>query len=283
MNISLTERTAKILLLSVIAARATSFCFSKMCLMQLTPFALLGIRFTFSFVLLCLIFLKQLKATLTRSDLLKGILFGTFYYLVMTCEYSALQTTNSSTASFLENLAIVIVPFLNIPFTRKLPSLRNLFCVFLAVIGVGLLTLTKDGFSLSAGEMRLILAAFLYASAIIATNMLSKTGTPLNMGIFQVGTIGILGLISAGVTNTFCLPADPFIYVYVAALSIVCTCFGYTLQPVAQSKLSAETSSLYCAVSPLVASIIGIVFLHEIPSFANVIGEILIIIVLIFS
>ena len=280
MKSKLTERSAKLLLIFVIAARGTSFCFSKLCLQTLSPFMLLGIRFTLAFLLLCWIFHKSLTETLCMSDIKKGTLFGSIYFLVMVCEYTGLRTTNSSTASFIENMAIVIVPLLNIPITHRLPTLKDMMRATLACIGVGLLTLTKNGFSISAGELILICAAFFYAAAILVTNKLSKTGNPLNMGIFQVGTIGVLGFLTSIVGGTIVLPNTLEIYAYIVILAVVCTVFGYTLQPVAQSKLSAETTSICCAINPLIASLIGMFFLHEIPSFVNIIGEILIIFVL---
>lgn len=280
MKSKLTERSAKLLLIFVIAARGTSFCFSKLCLQTLSPFMLLGIRFTLAFLLLCLIFHKSLTDTLCLADIKKGMLFGSIYFLVMVCEYTGLRTTNSSTASFIENMAIVIVPLLNIPITHRLPTLKDMIRATLACIGVGLLTLTQNGFSISTGELILICAAFFYATAILVTNKLSKTGNSLNMGIFQVGTIGILGFLTSIVGGTVVLPSTPEIYAYIVILAVVCTGFGYTLQPVAQSKLSAETTSVCCAINPLIASLIGMFFLHEIPSFVNIIGEILIIFVL---
>ena len=46
-------------------------------------------------------------------------------------------------------------------------------------------------------------------------------------------------------------------------LALVCTGFGYTLQPVAQSHTSVERAGLLCALSPVFASLIGAIFLHE--------------------
>lgn len=278
-----TERSAKLLLLAVISARATSFCFSKLCLLRMGMLSLLGIRFTLAFVLLVLVFYQKLRQTLIPADAAKGILFGGLYFLVMVCEYTGLRTTATATASFIENTAIVLVPFLNLPFTRKLPTRNNILCILLAVTGIGLLTLTKEGWRISGGEAALFGAAFCYASAIVVTNRLSKTGHPLNMGIFQVGTIGLLGLCSAGATGTLTVPDAPEIWLYILMLAVVCTGFGYTLQPVAQSKLSAETAGLFCAVNPLVASVIGCVVLKELPTPLQLCGEGLILLVLVVS
>ena len=278
---NLNHKTAKYLLIMIVAARATSFCFSKICLQTVTPYRLLGIRFTLAFVLLAAVFYKNLIRDFSVSDMEKGVCFGVIYFLVVFCEYSGLKTTNSSTASFIENMAIVIVPFLNVPFSHKKPLKKDVICAFIAFIGIGFLTLTNQGLAVSGGELFLIGAAFFYAIAIVVTNLLSKKGNTLNMGIYQVGTIGILGLAFSSVSNTLVIPNSVEIYICILILAIVCTGFGYTLQPVAQSKLKAEEVSLFCAINPLVASIIGCLFLHEYPTVWNLIGELLIISVLV--
>jgi len=49
----------------------------------------------------------------------------------------------------------------------------------------------------------------------------------------------------------------------VLILATVCTCFGFTLQPVAQSKVPSEKAALFCAINPLIAGILGTIFLAE--------------------
>lgn len=56
-------RSYELLLIAVIAARATSFIFSKMILESLAPFNLLAVRFIIAFVLLALILTKQCAAS----------------------------------------------------------------------------------------------------------------------------------------------------------------------------------------------------------------------------
>jgi drug/metabolite transporter (DMT)-like permease len=43
----------------------------------------------------------------------------------------------------------------------------------------------------------------------------------------------------------------------------VCSGFGFTLQPVAQAGTTAERAGMFCALNPLVACVLGVVFLHE--------------------
>ncbi len=48
-----------------------------------------------------------------------------------------------------------------------------------------------------------------------------------------------------------------------AALVAVCTGFGFTLQPVAQQRLTADRAALFCAITPLTAGTLGIALLGE--------------------
>ena len=49
----------------------------------------------------------------------------------------------------------------------------------------------------------------------------------------------------------------------VLALALVCSGFGFTLQPVAQSGTTADHAALFCALNPFVAAALGAVCFHE--------------------
>ncbi|MBQ4410635.1 MAG: DMT family transporter, partial [Firmicutes bacterium] len=72
------------------------------------------------------------------------------------------------------------------------------------------------------------------------------------------------------------LPQNAASWASILTLAIVCSGFGFTLQPVAQSGTSAETAGLLCALNPLVASVLGVVFLHEVLSAKAILGGLLV-------
>lgn len=49
----------------------------------------------------------------------------------------------------------------------------------------------------------------------------------------------------------------------IAALAVVCTGFGYTLQPIARSHIGADRASLFCTLSPVFTMILGAIVLRE--------------------
>lgn len=256
----MTEKRAELLLAAVISARATSFVFNKMVLGTLGTFDLLACRFLLAFILLAVLFWKRLRH-ISGKALLHGAVLGTLFFLTLTAELTALKTTDSSTVSLLENTAIILVPLLEAVLLRWLPTLVALASAGVAVLGVALLTVQTGGFTGGVGYG--LLAALLYAAAIIATDRFSHHDDPLTVGIVQVGVLGLLALIAACCFETPRLPQTGMEWGMVLALAIVCTGFGFTLQPVAQSHTSAERAGLFCALSPACATLFGAVLLHE--------------------
>lgn len=272
---ALSRRSAELLLAGVIIARATSYLFSKLIMEGMGLFNLLGVRFLLGFGLLSLLFFKKLRR-MDRKTLIAGVIMGTLYFLVMTAELSGLKRTASSTVSFLENTAIVLVPLLQAVLSRTLPKKKAVLSAVITLAGVALLTLSGS-VKFGLGELFCFLAALLYAAAILVTDRLTHGGIdPLLAGIVQVGTIGALAITASFLTEIPRMPAGTLEWIGIVMLAVVCTGFGFTLQPVAQSGTTADRAGMFCALNPLVASVLGVVFLHETIAPQGILGAFLI-------
>lgn len=267
----MTKSQAEILLAAVILSRATSYLFTKMGLQSLGVFNLLAVRFLLAFVLLSLLFAKRLRHLSART-VLHGVLLGGVFFLVMTLELTALKTTDTSKVSFLENTAIIFVPLIEAVLLRHLPKPITMISALCALCGVALLTLSDGVFRLAPGELLALCAALLYASAIILTDRFSHRDEALLLGIVQVGSLGLFALIASLVFESPRLPSSAVEWGAVLMLAVVCTGFGFTLQPVAQSRLDAERAGLFCALNPAFASVLGVVFLSEPVTLTGVLG-----------
>lgn len=255
------DKKYELLLAAVIAARATSFIFSKMVLADMDVFNLLAIRFLMAFALLLLVFPRKLPH-IRRRELAAGAVVGALYFAVMACELTALKTTDTSTVSLLENCSIILVPLFEACLLRKAPDRAALLSACTAMLGVFCLTAQLG--SLSRGMAFSLLAAALYAAAILVTARVThRASDPLCIGIVQVGTMGLLALGASFAFETPHLPAQASEWEMIALLAVVCTGFGFTLQPVAQSRVSAERAGLFCAINPAIASVLGAAVLHE--------------------
>ena len=166
---------------------------------------------------------------------------------------------------------------------KSVPSLYQALGIYLplittncAVLGVALLTL-RGGLTLTPGVGYCILEAFLYSTAILVTDRLTHAGAdPLLSGVVQVGFLGALALIASFLFETPHLPGSGTEWLVVLALALVCSGFGFTLQPVAQSGTTADHAALFCALNPFVAAALGAVCFHEHFGLAGLLGGALI-------
>lgn len=88
---------------------ASAYLFSKLLLLEMGPFTLMGERFLIAFALLSLIFWKRYRA-LDKRTVIAGLVMGPSFFATMAFELHALAYAPSTSVSFLENTAIAIVP-----------------------------------------------------------------------------------------------------------------------------------------------------------------------------
>lgn len=278
----MSRKNAELLLILAIALRASSLLFSKIGLASLQPFTLLGIRFLAAFVILAVIFHHRL-ASVRRKTILHSMIIGGTFAVVMSFELYALETTPSSVTAFLENTAIVFVPLLLVPLQRKLPSRATIISCATAIGGVFFMTFTGSSFSFTWGELLAVAAAVSYASAIILTGKYAKEDDPLQIGILQNGFIGLFTMMMAFLFEKPALPSDSTSWICLIALVMICSVLGFTIQPVAQRYLDDETAGLFCGLNPLIASVLGIIFLGERLQWNGFLGAALILAAIILS
>ena len=87
--------------------------------------------------------------------------------------------------------------------------------------------------------------------------------------------MGFIGLFATAGTFLFETPRLPETggeWAAIATLALVCSCFGFTLQPVAQRRVSAEKAGMFCALNPLTAAALGLLFLGERPTLPGILG-----------
>ncbi|WP_068962502.1 DMT family transporter [Desulfosporosinus sp. BG] len=274
-NRAFSQKQAEILLVLVILARSTSFVMTKIGIRDMGTFSLLSLRFLIAFLFLLPFGWKRLRCASGRT-LFRGMLLGAAFFTVMAAEVSGLKTTDASTVAFLENTAIVFVPLFEAVLRRKPPKVPVIVSSVISLLGVALLTLKSGSFSLSAGEFLCLMAAIFYACSIILTDRISRKDDPLTLGILQVGFIGLYSIIAAFLFETPDIPATFSEWGIIFILAIVCSGFGFTLQPLAQSRTTSERAGLFCAISPASATVLGRIFLNESLGLMGILGTLLI-------
>jgi len=289
-KIDISFKTGCLLMAALSIARGSSFLFSKHLLGSMEPLNLLGIRFLLAFLILFLLFSRKVIADIKDNPrvISVSLLLGGVYFLCMAAELTGLQYTTASTCSFLENSAIVIVPVIEAFLLRRFPKPVIIASTIITFLGIGLIVFHGStgaaaaggslltGSHLGLGEILCMIAALTYAAAIIITDRISKKYDPMTLGILYVGFMGLMGILASFFVETPHLPDGGSQWIMLLALAILCTAFGFTIQPVAQRPLSSETAGIICAVDPLTTAILGWLLMGDALGILGITGAILI-------
>lgn len=271
------ERTGEILVGTALALRGTSLLFSKIALRTMGPFLLMGTRAFIAFILVGLLFRKNL-VSVNKREIFHSAVMGLLLALCMGFELVGLRTTSSTVTSFLEGSVVVMVPAFTCILGRRLPDRMTVITAVIALIGVGFLTLKGDRVGFSTGEILVLIGAAWYAVSVLMTDYATRTDDPMNIAIYQLLFTGIFATIGAFIFEDIRLPQSGTEWGAVLALAVICSGVGFTLQPLGQKYITPERAGLLTVVNPLTASILGMLFLGErlTPSIAA--GAVLIII-----
>lgn len=259
-------RGAEILLALVILSRSTSYLFSKSMLEGgMASFNLLALRFGAAFLMLAVVFGRRVIENIHRNpgDFKRGAILGTVFFGTMALEMMGLSACPVSMSSLIGNTSVVFVPIFAAVLARRMPSKKTIFSTAITFAGVILLVMKGGQIVLTAGELLLVLEALIYTAVILLTDRFSKEGDALTMGVIEVGTLAVLSLAAAFVTGAPRLPQGGTEWIQILLLAGICTGFGFTLQPVAQKKMSAEKAGMFCALNPMGSAVLGLVFRGE--------------------
>ena len=276
MKFEMNERKGEFLVGLALALRGSSLLFSKIAMRTMGPFLLMGCRNLIAFVLIAILFRKQL-ASVTKRELFHSALLGLALFLSMAFELKGLQTTSSTVTAFLEGTVVVIVPLITCVIYRKLPDKMTVLCSAIALLGVGFLTLKGDKVGFSTGELLVLGGAFWYATSVLVTDHAAKNDDPMHIAIYQLLFIALFAFAGAMLFEEIRLPASNTEWAAIIALAVICSGVGFTIQPLGQKYTSAERAGLLTVVNPLAAAALGIIFLNEKLTLSILAGSVLII------
>ena len=223
---------------------------------------------------MALVFLPRFR-DLTPVVLGKGILMGVLLFLLFTGLVIGVNHTTASTAGFLASTTVIIVPILESVLKRRLPNKSIMFSITLAIIGLFLLTV-KDTLGLDKGAAYCLFAALFYAIYIIVLDRIAKKEDTLLISIIQLGVASLLGIVFMLCFETPSLPQTPPQWGAILGLGIICSAYGFVVQPIAQRYTSSEKIGLIFSLEPVFSSLLSFLFLHEVLSVKGYIGAALI-------
>lgn len=258
------QRKADLLLVMVTAFWGVSYFLMDLCLTDLQPLTLNAFRFLLSFVLLAVVFfpkMRQISPQTWKYSLLVGLCLAAVY---VCCTYGVLYTSISN-AGFICALPVVTTPVLQFLFLGKKPDRRLFVVLVLCTIGLALLTL-NEAFRPALGDIICLGTALFYAIDLILTE--KAVGLPevdpLQMGVLELGVVGVIMLALSLLLEQPHLPSSPAIWGSALFLAVFCTGIAFVVQTVQQQYTTASHVGLIFTLEPLFSAIVAYFLADEV-------------------
>lgn len=266
------QRKADLLLVMVTAFWGASYFLTDLCLETMPPLSLNAFRFLVAFAVLGAVYFRKLRR-ISRKTLLYSLLIGCSLVMVYTCYVYGLMHTSISNAGFICALPVIFTPLLELVIYRKIPNRRFALALVLCTVGLGLMTL-NDSFRPALGDIICMGTAIFYAVDLLLTDKAVRDPEvdPLQLGVCQLGVVGIIMLILTLTLEQPKLPQSPAAWGAALFLAIFCTGIAFVIQAVQQQYTTASHVGLIFTLEPLFSAIVAYFFAHEVLGLRGYIG-----------
>ncbi|NFA62336.1 DMT family transporter [Clostridium sporogenes] len=249
----------------------------------ITPYYMMTIRFICAALLLGLIFFKQMKK-ITKKHIVNGIVIGVFLFGAFATQTIGLQYTTAGKQAFLTAVYVVIIPFFAWFVDKTKPDWYSIVSTVLALIGIGLLTITK-GFEINInfGDFLTLICAFLFAAHIVAVGHFAKKSDPIILSVVQMIFAGILSLICALIFEPTFTGISKSAFGSLFYLVFFSTMLAFFIQNIAQRYTHPNHVGIILCLESVFGAILAVIFLNDVFTVNMVIGCAIIFIAIIIS
>lgn len=225
----------------------------------------------------CIVFLKNLKykemggqgklsvkesLQVTRVELVGGICCGVALFAASNFQQFGISYTTVGKAGFITALYVVIVPIMGLFFKKKV-SFVIWISVVLSVVGLYLLCMTENSFSLAFGDLLVLICALLFSVHILVIDYFSPKGDGVIISCIQFFVSGILSGVMMFLFETpraegILAAWMPILYAGVLSCGV-----AYTLQIVGQKDMNPTVASLILCLESVVSALAGWLILGQ--------------------
>jgi drug/metabolite transporter (DMT)-like permease len=246
----------------------------------MTAFYRIFLSFPFFIVFSSMNIIEKINFPVIKNQYLVFILAGTFFSLDLICWHWSITLTTVSKATFLSNLAPVVVIIFAFFILKE--KFSKFFLVALAFSMGGMTLLLGESFQFNKtqflGDILGVLTAVWYGCYIVSISQLRKkynsTSVMFISGIF---TAFIL-LIASLIFEEQLIPQAISSIIALFLLGFICQFLGQSFITHSLAFLPASSSSLTLLIQPIAATILGYLFFQEKLNFIQFLGSALILI-----
>jgi drug/metabolite transporter (DMT)-like permease len=266
-------KLAPLALLLVSAAWGLAFVVMKPAIERQSVNNFLFTRFSMAVIVMILIRPQVLKL-LTKDLLLRGLAAGFLLgggYIFQTI---GLANTGAAITGFVTGLYVVLTPlFAGLIFKERISKNTWLY-VFMATIGLALLSL--KGWSIGFGELMVFFSAIAFAGHITALSKWSAARDVYAMTVTQLTMCAAM----TGVASAFegySAPPDSGVWAVVIFTAVFATAIAFIVQTWSQAHMSATKVAVILTMEVVFAAFFAIIFTGERLTLQAALGGILVV------
>jgi len=273
----MTRKQLRANFLMLLAAAIWGFAFvsQKVGMRYIGSFTFNGIRFAMGSIVLIpfiLLFGKSRGRTIgmeavrtaRRRSLLAGIGGGVILCIAVNIQQMALNYTSVGSASFLTGMYVVVVPLLSLCFGKKIDKSIWLG-VALAVIGIGLISITED-FRIGFGDAIVLGSTVFWALHILYIDRFNAEGDSLAFSSAQFATCAVLSIVCAVIFEEPTRAAIWDARWALAYAGFLSAGVAYTLQAVAQKDAIPAYAAIIMSMETVFGAIGGAILGERMPA-----------------
>ncbi|MGN1095413.1 MAG: DMT family transporter, partial [Eubacteriales bacterium] len=200
-----------------------------------------------------------------KKTIAAGSLCGILLFAAASLQQIGIGHTSVGHAGFLTALYILIVPIMGIFAGRKLPF-KLWFCIIISLIGLYLLCMTEEGFSMSKGDILVTASAFFFSLHIITVDTLARGADSLKLSAVQMSVAAVLSLIFMFIFERPAWSDISGAWFSIFYAGVMSCGVAYTLQIAGQKYARPAVASIIMSLEAVFSVIGGAIILSQIPT-----------------
>ena len=190
---------------------------------------------------------------------------GIFFALDLICWHWSIKLTTVSKATFLSNLAPIVVIIFSLIFLKE--RFSKFFYLAALLSMVGMLMLLGESFKFNKsqfiGDLLGVLTAVWYGSYIVTISQLRKKYNSTSI-MFLSGIVTAIILLTVSILfEQSLIPQSLFTITIIFLLGFICQFMGQSFITYSLAYLSASLSSLCLLIQPIAATVLAYFFFEE--------------------
>lgn len=245
---------------------------------------IIALRFTVANIVLIFVAFP-LRKMIDKQYLIDGFWMGFTLFLSYILQVAGLaMDTSPGESAFLCTTYCVMIPFMHWFVTKRRPKLLHVICVFLCLIGIGILSL-QGSLQMSMGDILTVLSGVPCAVNMVISSVVCKDNdkNPLLLTTIELFVVMVCAWVCVFVSNGMPEKLYSEATIGIVYLGIIATALCLFLQSYGLKHTEASIGGMIISLESVFGVIFSIIIYHEQLTFRMCIGFLIIFIAILLS